>query len=338
MPAAQHDFTATEIKAGILVLVSIVILVGFVAAIRGCRPHDDSAKQYCATFTDISGLNKGADVRFGGVRVGKVTAIEPDAEDRSRICVIAEVEGDIPVNEGSVASIEQVTMTAEKHLEITTGGADQPLHESGDTLRSSPSHGLLDLPDLEGVVDRLETLLDGLNVLVGTEETGDAASDVVGLTEIFASLDVTLEEISGVARAVNGVIGENRAGLGEIVKRLSALEEAATDLMTQLNDVVTENRGPLHESVGNLQQLTAEMSARVSELAATLQATLLYLQEVGANSSDLLDDQRPTIEEILINLQDTTRNLREFSQILADQPDALIRGKGKQGRGNGEKK
>jgi len=134
------------------------------------------------------------------------------------------------------------------------------------------------------------------------------------------------------------MIGENRAGLKEIVKKLSALEETATELMVQLNAMVAENRGPLHESVANLQQMTGEMSARVSELAATLQTTLLYLQDLGGNSSDLLDDQRPTIEEILINLQETTRNLREFSRILADQPDALIRGKGKQGRGNEEKK
>ncbi len=280
MPAAKHDFTATEIKAGILVLVSLVILVGFVAAIRGCRPHDDSAKQYFATFTDISGLNTGADVRFGGVRVGKVIAIAPDAEDRSRIRVTAEVDGDIPVNEGSVASIEQVTMTAEKHLEITTGGADQPLHESGDTLRSSPSHGLLDLPDLEGMVARVETLLDGLNVLVGVDLADDAAADVVDLKEIFASLEVTLDESAGVARAVSDVIGENRAGLKEIVKKLSALEETATELMAQLNAVVAENRGPLHESVANLQQLTGEMSARVSELAATLQSTLIYLLDL----------------------------------------------------------
>ena len=267
-----------------------------------------------------------------------MTAIEPDTEDRSRICVTAEVKGDIPVNESSVASIEQVTMTAEKHLEITTGEANQPLHESGDTLKSSPSRGLLDLPDLEGVVARAETLLDGLNVLVGVDLAGDAAADVVDLKEIFASLEVTLEESAGVARAVSDVIGENRAGLKEIVEKLSALEETATGLMAQLNAVVAENRGPLHESVGNLQRLTGEMSERVSELAATLQATLLYLQEVGGNSSDLLDDQRPVIEEILINLQDTTRNLREFSRILADHPDALIRGKGEQGRGNGEKK
>ena len=108
--------------------------------------------------------------------------------------------------------------------------------------------------------------------------------------------------------------------------------------MTQLNAVVAENRGPLHESVGNLQQMTAEMSERVSELGASLQTTLLYLQNLGGNSSDMLDDQRPTIEEILGNLQETTRNLREFSRTLADQPDALVRGKGKQGRKNGEKK
>ena len=243
MPVEQHDFTATEIRAGLLVLVSFVILVGFIAAVRGCRPHDDSAKQYYATFTDIGGLNRGADVRFGGVRVGRVTAIDPDAEDRSRIRVTVEVGGDIPVNDGSVASIEQVTMTAEKHLEITTGGADQPLHESGDTLSSSPSHGLLDLPDLEGVVVRLDTLLDGLNILIGVNQTGDAAADVIDLKEIFVSLKATLDESAQVARDVSAVIGENRAGLGEIVKRLSALEEAATELMTQLNAVVAENRG-----------------------------------------------------------------------------------------------
>lgn len=338
MPVEQRDFTATEIRAGLLVLVSFVILVGFLAAVRGCRPRDDSAKQYYATFTDISGLNAAADVRFGGVRVGRVTAIAPDAEDRSRIRVTVEVKGDIPVNEGSVASIEQVTMTAEKHLEISTGGADQPLHESGDTVSSSPSHGLLDLPDLEGVVVRLNTLLDGLNTLIGVNQTGAEAADVIDLKEIFVSLKATLDESAEVARDVSAVIGENRAGLGEIVKKLSALEGAATELMTQLNAVVAENRDPLHESVGNLQQMTAEMSERISELGDSLQATLTYLQNVGGNSSHMLDDQRPTIEEILINLQETTRNLREFSRVLADQPDALIRGKKQQGRKNGEKR
>jgi len=341
MPAKEHDFTATEIKAGALVLVSVLILVGFVAVVRGCRPRDDTARIYYAVFTDISGLNQGADVRFGGVRGGRVVAIEPDPENRSRIRVTAEVLGSIPVNEGSMATIEQITLTAEKHLEISTGGAEQALLDSGTTLRSGVSAGWLDMPGLDEVLARLETLLDGFITLVGVDTRaagGATAAEVVDLADLFALLETTLKEGAGVARGVNEVIDDNRAGIQEIVDRLVALEGSATALMVQLNAVVEENRGPMHESFTNLQELTGEMNSRVEELAATLQTTLQYLQDVGGNSSDMLDDQRPAIEETILNLQETTRNLKEFSRILADQPDALIRGRGKQGRKDEETK
>jgi len=336
MPAKQHDFTATEIKAGILVLVSLIILVGFLAAIRGCRPRDESAKTFYAVFTDISGLNRGADVRFGGVRVGKVTAIEPDPEDRARIRVTAVVEGRAPVNHGSVASIEQVTLTTEKHLEISTGGADEPLHESGDTLGSSGGGGLFDVPDLEGVTTRLEIMLDGINALLGVDGGGDP--EAVDLAEVLASLKTTLDEGAGVARSAGDIIDDNRQGIDQIITRLAALELTATELMTQIDGVIEENRGSIHQSFENLEELTGELNQRVDELMAALQTTFQYLQDLGGNSSDLMDDQRPTIEEMLLNLQETTRNLKEFSRILAEQPDALIRGKGQHGRKNeGEK-
>jgi phospholipid/cholesterol/gamma-HCH transport system substrate-binding protein len=338
MPAKQHDFTATEIKAGLLVLVSFVVLVGFLAAMRGCRPKDDSERVYYAVFTDISGLNRGADVRFGGVQVGRVTAIEPDPNDRARIRVRARVVGHIPVNWGSVATIEQITLTAEKHLEISTGAANQPLHKSGDTLNSSGGGGLFDVPDLEGVTARLETMLDGINTLIGVGEGNESGSDSVDLAEVLESLKTTLDEGADVARGAGAVIDDNRAGIEQIVTRLAALEETATELMAQLNGVIEENRGSIHQSFGNLEQLTGELNKRVDELLTTLQTTFEYLQDLGGNSSDLLDDQRPTIEEMLLNLQETTRNLKEFSRILADQPDALIRGKGKQGRKNEEAK
>jgi phospholipid/cholesterol/gamma-HCH transport system substrate-binding protein len=341
MPAKEHDFTATEIKAGALVLVSLLILVGFVAVVRGCRPRDENAKTFYAFFTDIGGLNRGADVRFGGVRGGRVVAIEPDSEDRSRIRVTAEVEGGIPVNEGSVATIEQITLTAEKHLEISTGGAKQSLLESGATLKSGAGGGWLDMPALDEVLVRLETLMDGFITLVGVESWeggGSEATEIVDLADIFATLDTTLSEGAVVARGFNEVIEDNRAGIQEVVDRLAALERNANALMVQLNQVIEENRGPMNETLVNVQELTAEMNTRIEELAATLQVTLQYLQDIGGNSSDMLDDQRPAIEETLMNLQETTRNLREFSRILADQPDALIRGKGKQGRESEESK
>ncbi len=330
MPASKHDFTATEIKAGALVLASVIILVGFLGAIKGCRTTGKSTTQYFATFSNISGLNRGADVRFGGVKVGRVIALETDSEDRALIRVTAEVDGDVPVNHGSVASIDQITLTSSKHLEISTGEPDAALHEGGDLLNSLSSTGAFGLPDLQGVVGRLENLLDGLNVVVGVKDPDDP--EAVDLAELMKTLDGTLTEGTTALHGISTVVESNQPGFKEVVDRLVSLETVATELLEQIQAVVGENRAPLHATVANLEKLTSDTAAQMEELGAALQQVVAHLDDVGANASDLIDTQRPTLEEILVNLQETTRNLREFSRILADRPESLIRGKGSQGR------
>lgn len=336
MAAKKDNFTAIEIKAGAFVLVSIVILVALVAAIRGCRPHVNSARIFTASFTDIGGLNQRADVRFGGVKVGRVTAIEPDPDDRSMIRVTAEVDGNVPVNRDSVATVAQITLTAEKHLEISTGDAAAELLQSGDALVAhTSSGGFIDIPDLEGLTTRMEVLLDSVTQLVGGTPVGGADRDIVDFAEVTAALEATLDESTAAMGEFKGVIADNREGLAEVIDRLAMLEETATLLMTQINAVVTDNRVPLNQTLVNLQQITDEVSDRLEELLASLSVTLQHFQDMGGNASDLLDDQRPTIEEILLNLEETTRNMRRLSETLADQPSALVRGAKAQGRKDG---
>jgi phospholipid/cholesterol/gamma-HCH transport system substrate-binding protein len=329
MPASQPNYTATEIKAGVFVLAAVVILVAFVAALRGCGTGDADLKTYYATFSDISGLNRGADVRFGGVKVGRVTDLVPDPADREMIRVTAEVEGDIPVNSGSLASIEQITLTSSKHLEITTGAADAELHSDGDYLNSQIGAGAFGLPSLEGLVARLETLIDGLNVVVGATE-GEAGS--VDLGAVLASFKATLDQGTTTLADLGGVLQENRPAFKQMVDGLNDLEKAAEDMLLQLDEVIAENRAPLHESAKNLEQFTADASRQMQELGESLKRLSTSLENVGANADDLMDDQRPVLEEILANLQQTTRNLQRLSQTLADRPESLVRGKGSQGR------
>ncbi len=142
MPAKKSNFTTTEIKAGLMVLASVFVLVAFVVSIRGCGSRGEERNRFSADFTSIIGLDMGADVRFGGVEAGKVVGIEPDPDDHSRIRVVFEVPVSTPAgNHGSVASIEQISLTTAKHLEVSTGGKDQPLHISGDRITSRTNSG-----------------------------------------------------------------------------------------------------------------------------------------------------------------------------------------------------
>ena len=168
-----------------------------------------------ASFTDIGGLNSHADVRFGGVKVGQVTAIDPDPGNRAMIRVTASVAGGVPVNTGSVATIAQITLTAEKHLEISTGDASAELLADGDVLTAhTSSGGFMDIPDLEGMVARMEALLDSVTQLMGGEPVGGADRDIVDFAEVDGSIrDDHINESTGAVREVNGVIAENREGL-----------------------------------------------------------------------------------------------------------------------------
>jgi len=341
MPA-EKNFTATEIKAGIMVVVSVAVLAAFVAAIRGCGTGRVETNVYTADFTTISGLNDGADVRFGGVKVGKVMEIGASRDDRSVITVAFEVPADIPVNHGSVASISQVSLTTGKHLEVTTGDKNQPLHVSGDRIASvTADDSVLGIPDLGGVVQRLEHVLDGLVTLLGVERAELAAEavgeEMVDLAAVAESLHEVMAAGTSTLRTVDATITENQDEIRLVIDRLVEVEGAASELLANLNAVIDENRAPLNATLTNVEQLSDEASRRLEELAASLAVTLKYLESVGGNAGHLAEEHGPTLEQILMNLEATSRNLRHFSETIAEQPGALVHGSKPKGRADGGK-
>ena len=67
------------------------------------------------------GLEPGASVLFGGIDVGKVTAVRPWASDPTKIEILLEVKQGTPLNEKSVAKLGLVSIMNSAALSITTG-------------------------------------------------------------------------------------------------------------------------------------------------------------------------------------------------------------------------
>ncbi|MGC9054671.1 MAG: MlaD family protein, partial [Candidatus Hydrogenedens sp.] len=125
MNSKASEFTKKEIIAGFFILISIVVLVSFILLVRGYRPNAGT-KIYYAKFKNTLGLDRGADVRFGGLKIGKVTDIYPDREDPSQVCVKLSISPEIVLNQKCIATVEQVSLTSARHLEISTGEANAP--------------------------------------------------------------------------------------------------------------------------------------------------------------------------------------------------------------------
>ena len=115
----------TEAKVGAFVIVCAAILLATIyrvsnAQIKGARTPYRTYLRYAG------GLEPGADVLFGGIKVGQVTAVRPDPQDPTRIEILLDVRQGTPLNAKSVAKLGSVTVITSPCISISMGSNDAP--------------------------------------------------------------------------------------------------------------------------------------------------------------------------------------------------------------------
>jgi ABC-type transporter Mla subunit MlaD len=372
MPARKHNFTLLELKAGVMVIASAVVLAVFIAAIAGALPKP-RGNTYVVYFNDTLGLNVGADVRFGGVKVGRVTRIEADQEradstaleakqriDEERklasetattpgpgqvgaagtaaatapgpmlrgriIRVTASIFPDAlaPVNAESRAYIGQTTLTAEKHLEITTGLPSTGLLADGSEIETGIGGGIFD--QAGAIAANLESGIKSVQALIGVEqammENADGKLDTT-LVTLLRSVDNAVVESKDLVGDVRTIMSSQRSNIGSVIDEVLAIEQSAQLLLAELNGMISESRPQLQNA---LQQAPLVIQ-RIDALAENLETVVGSLQGLVDTSQDTLVDNRPAVEETIIELRETVSNLKNFSRGLAEQPESVLWGK-----------
>src|SRR3974377_828927 len=122
-----------ELKVGAFVLASLLTFLGilvYVDQLTGVRIP------YKTYFTFAGGVDPGSQVRFGGMKVGSVTAIRQAHYDPTKIEILLEIKGGVPVNADSVAMLTSLSPLGDKYLEITTGSNKATRLAPGSTIPS----------------------------------------------------------------------------------------------------------------------------------------------------------------------------------------------------------
>jgi ABC-type transporter Mla subunit MlaD len=289
------EFKSNEVKSGLMIVASVIILSVFLVTIFGVDFSEDQ-KQYDTKLKYVGGIVRGSLVKFGGMDVGQVTGVLLPAkgEEDTRIRVTLSVNPHTPIRVNSEAYVTSVGIMTDQHIEISPGSLDADLLPSGGTLGGKEVLSFTQmaepLGELSGQVDEL---LSRFILLFNEQNRGH-------LSSALANVDTLLQG--------------GKLNLLAMVENLEQLTTNLASLSDEMNSLLTNNRGNFNETLGHLEKTTEQTTQLIADLRSTL-----------AVVENMMSSNTSNIGEIMENFQFASQNLEEFTRILKERPWLLVR-------------
>jgi ABC-type transporter Mla subunit MlaD len=301
----------TEAKVGAFVLGCFSILAFTLIYLINAQ-FSGHTVPYRTYLRYAGGLEPGASVLFGGINVGKVTAVRPAASDATKIEILVDVKQNTPVNEKSIAKLGLISVMSGAALSITTGTNDAKGLPPGSTISSQEAASLDEIAGkMAGVADNANSLItQAQGELKGI--SGDARSLLANLNTVTGKPNQ--QKIRAVLDNVNEILATERPKIDRLTDQLNALSQHADETVQNVNGTVSDIREPISKDL------------------ADLQSTLLQAKQLLSDMQILVRANDYKIDDTIENLRTATENLDELTDSVKQRPWSLIRIKQPQDR------
>ncbi len=133
-----------ELSVGLFMLVGLLCVAGLATQLGDIELLGGDRYRLAARFVSSSGLKPGAFVEVGGVRVGKVAAIELDTTSYESV-VHMELDHEVRLQDDSIASIRTEGIIGDKFVKITPGGSEAMLNPGDEIVDTESAISLEEL-------------------------------------------------------------------------------------------------------------------------------------------------------------------------------------------------
>lgn len=294
----------TEAKVGAFVLSCFALLAFTVIYLLNAQ-YSGGTVHYRTYLRYAGGLEPGATVLYGGINVGKVTAVRPWMEDPTRIEILLDVKKDTPLNEKSVAKLGFVSVMNSAALSITTGTIEAKRLPPNSTIASQEA------ASLDEIAGKLAGVADSANALI-TQAQGEL-NDITGnVNHLLANVDAMTgprnqKKVQAILDNIDRLVADERPKIDHLTDQLARVSEHADDTIQNVNGTVSDLRDPVRKNL--------------LELQTTLQQArgLLESMQVVVRANDY------KIDDTIENLREAADNLNQFTNSVKQRPWSLIR-------------
>lgn len=278
---------------GALATAVLVALVGFVYWFAG-PTGNVATKPYDVVFTGtVSGITRGTDVQFNGIKVGQVNSLALDPNDTNRVLARIEVAANTPVKADTRVLVGFQGLTGVGSVQLAGGSqaAGDPLVAQGSTaptLYAEPSNfqSILDglaatVNGASTAVDRVNSILDAndtrLNATIANVETFSAAlaANSEGVENFLATMSEAGEQIGPMAKEIKSLSADVR-GLVDAVPPEKVAQAVAN--VSTFTESLARNSGQIDDFFAT----TSVLSKNLTELTQGLSASVAVIDQVAA--------------------------------------------------------
>jgi phospholipid/cholesterol/gamma-HCH transport system substrate-binding protein len=292
---------AEQTRVAVLVGIATVSFIALIVFAR--RPvFLDRQREYRAAFRNVAGLNVGDEVRYGGVRVGSVSALDIDSAPPSEISVRFRVRRETPVRADTRASITQLGLLGQPYLALEPGAGGGPVLAEGATVATENN---LSVPDamrrLALSLDRADSVFAAIDRLASANplarlDTTLARADTLvrgataGSERLLTRLDAASAQLATLLARSERLVGSIDTAVAEARPGLSVTQREALETLRETRSLVLELRDALGQG-GGMTELVRNLnsaSENVARLSARLErdpATLLLRRGLPAKPS-----------------------------------------------------
>ena len=281
--------------------------ISAVVALKWFGGEQEASNEYLVLTTkNVTGLNVQAKVRYRGVNVGKVEAIELDPNDVRNTLIRIRIKKTIPVTMGTTAKLGYQGVTGLAHVLLEDTGKDASPVQAG-------SEGLATIQMQDSLVAELSD--------VGGETLRNARDFLASANQLLSP--------------------ENRQVITRTLSNLEDTTAHAKVISSQLQQLLTpENIRLINSTLARVEETAVQSTPLVSEA----RALLVRLQSVSGKLEKILGDSEtggvsaliPRVNELSAELSTNSRQLGRVLQMLEDSLQSLIFGRQKAVPGPGE--
>jgi len=263
-----------ETKVGALAAVAITILVLGYNFLSGRDSLWSNGKTYYVKFYDLKGLTKANPVIYKGYRIGQVSKLKWDKNEQSFVAEL-DIQKDIIISEGSIATIADNDLFGTKAILITLGESKTEAKDN-TFLKGEIKVGMAESigNSLGPISEHLDSLISNLNATL----SGSA------LKGTLANLEATTSNLKGTSLKIDQILLDNQVKLNAIFANV----ESITGNLKNNNAIITNVIKNADSFSNQLKALEINKTINAANMALNEFNTLLQNVNNGNGSLSLL--------------------------------------------------